>query len=324
MGQVPVISQNGSSQQTGFLSFADVVKNAAPSVVSIQTQEITYDVFLQPVPAGAAGSGVIIDSGGIIVTNNHVVEGATSVIVTLSDGQSYQAVNVFRDLQTDLAIVEIEADNLPVATLGRSQDLRVGDWVLAIGNALALEGGSTVTAGIVSYLGRSILLPNNVTLYDLIQTDAAINPGNSGGALVNMNGEVVGINTAVLGEAQNIGFAINISGAQLVLEQLVANGSVIRAGLLATYIDVTPTVMARYRLSVSEGAVVFRVQVGGPADRAGIRPGDVVVAVAGRKVTSAEQLRRAVQSFLPGDIVEVTFVRGTQQQTVRLTLTVMP
>lgn len=297
----------------GIPTFADVVKVAQESVVSIQTEGIVSDIFLQPIPQRGAGSGVIIDPKGYIVTNSHVVEGATQVKVMLNDGRSFDAVKVNRDPATDLAVVQIEGSNLPVAKLGRSDNLRVGDWVIAIGNALALEGGATVTAGIVSHTKRTIQVPNGVTLYNLLQTDTAINPGNSGGALLNIAGEVVGINTAIAGEAQNIGFAIAITPAMPIIEQLITIGRVVRAFLGVTMVNLTSTLVSRYNLSVKEGALVTSVSRGTPADKAGLRRLDVVTVFDGQKITKADQVVEIIRSRKPGDTVDITYVRGPNE-----------
>jgi len=210
------------------MSIPDIVKKITPSVVAVQTEVTAYDIFLQPIPGQGVGTGIIVDSNGYIVTNNHVIEGAQSVTVITNDGRSFEAVKVNGDPFTDLAVIQIDAKNLPVAEIGSSKALLVGEGVVAVGNALALEGGPTVTSGIVSYIGRSIMEPNSNVLNDLIQTDAAINPGNSGGPLLNMAGQVIGISTAVASQAENIGFAIAVTPALPVIEQLVHQGRVIR------------------------------------------------------------------------------------------------
>jgi len=313
-----------SGSLPGIPTFADIVVGAQESVVSIQTEGIVSDIFLQPVPQRGAGSGVIIDSRGYIVTNNHVVEGATQIKVTLNDGRSFDAVKINRDPATDLAVIQISGSNLPVAKLGRSDTLRVGDWVITIGNALALEGGATVTVGIVSHTKRTIQEQNGVTLYNLLQTDAAINPGNSGGALLNIAGEVVGINTAIAGEAQNIGFAIAITPAMPVIEQLITIGRVIRAFLGVNMVNLTATLASRYNLSVKEGALVTTVSRGTPADRAGLQRLDVVTVFDGQKITKADQVVEIIRSHKPGDTVEITYIRGANEFKTRATLAESP
>lgn len=301
-------------------SIADVVDLVKPAVVSIVVETVTYNFFLQPVPQQGAGSGAIFDQRGYIVTNNHVVENARQIKVSLTDGRTFDASLVGRDPLSDLAVVKIEADNLPTVRLGGSQPLRVGDWVIAIGNALALPGGPTVTIGVVSNLGRSIQEPNGATLNDMIQTDAAINPGNSGGPLVNLAGEVIGINTAIASEAQGIGFAIDVKAAMPVIQQLIERGGVIRPWLGVQSITVTPAVVSQYRLSVTEGVLLASVVKDSPADKAGLKQGDVIIKLAGEKVTTSEQLRQIIQSKKIGDNIEVVFIRGSREQTVTVAL----
>ena len=303
-------------------SIADVVEKVTPAVVAIQTESISYNIFLQPVPQRGAGSGVIIDERGYIVTNSHVIEGveAENITVNISDGRSFKATEARRDPWTDLAVVKIEGDGFPTAELGDTSKLSVGDWVVAIGNALALPGGPTVTAGIVSYLGRSIEEPNGVVLYDLIQTDAAINPGNSGGPLVNMAGEVVGINTAIAGEAQNIGFAVNIDTALPIIEALITQGRVVRPWLGVELYSLTHAIASRYGLATDKGALIISVASGSPADKAGLEGSDVIVRFAGQEITAAEDLRLAIQASNIGQKVEIVFWRGEEQKTTHVTL----
>lgn len=293
-------------------SFADVVEKVKPSVVAVVVETAGLSIFLEPVPQKGAGTGVIIDSKGYIVTNNHVVEGATTIKVTLGDGRTFDASIAGRDPSTDVAVIRIQADNLQPAKIGDAGKLRVGDWVIAVGNALALEGGPTVTTGVVSYLGRSIQESSGAVLNDLIQTDAAINPGNSGGPLVNLAGAVVGINTAIVGGAQNIGFSISMATALPIIQQLINEGRVIRPWLGVELLTVSRATASQYGLAVTEGVLLIRIVPGSPADRAGLKAGDVIQTFAGQKVTSASQMRTAIQSQKVGAVVEVTYVRGKQ------------
>ncbi len=320
------LPSSNSHSSSPSLPIPEVVWMATPSVVAIQTEVVTYDIFLQPIPGQGVGTGVIFDSNGYIVTNNHVVEGAKSIRVALTDGRTFNAVKVNKDPQTDLAVIKINANGLTKAKLGRSENLQVGERVVAIGNALALEGGPTVTAGIVSYLGRSIQEPNGTVLYDLIQTDAAINPGNSGGPLLNMASEVVGINTAIAAEAQNIGFAISISQDVLenVILPLVNIGHVIRPWLGVTFTELTTATISRYGLSATEGALIVYVEPDSPADKAGLKPLDVITCFAGEKITKAEELRLIIHSCQIRDGVEITFMRGKQELSVEATLIESP
>ncbi len=293
-------------------------------MVAINTETVTYNMFLQPVPTRGVGTGAIIDEKGYIVTNNHVVEGAESIEITLSDGRVFQATQVRRDPATDLAVVRIKAEGLPTVTLGDSSRLRVGEWVVAIGNALALEGGPTVTVGVVSYLGRSIQEPNGAVLYDLIQTDAAINPGNSGGPLVNMAGQIVGVNTAIAAEAENIGFAVSMTPALPVIKDLITQGRVIRPYLGVAFFDVTPAVASRFDLGVERGAIISVLEQGSPADRARLRQGDVIIKFADQEIVTSEDLVRAIRASSVGQRVKITFIRQKQEQSTYAKLVESP
>src|SRR5216117_3500024 len=270
-----------------------VVAKARPAVVNIATRQVSYDAFLKPVPAQGIGSGVIFDARGYVLTNAHVVEGAQQMRVTLPDGRTFPGKLVGADPVTDLAVVKIEGSNFPVATLGDSGKLEVGETVIAIGNPLGLEGGPTVTVGVVSALARSIEDPGGPTLHDLIQTDAAINPGNSGGPLIRMTGEVIGVNTAIIQGAQGIGFAISINSAKPIVQELLAHGRIVRPVIGIVPISVTPQIAAAYDLPVDRGVLIARLDPRGPAAKAGMRAGDIVVAIGGQPVKSLGDLRSA-------------------------------
>jgi S1-C subfamily serine protease len=203
----------------GLPSLRDVVEQIRPAVVSVQVQQVTTNSRMRPIAVEGTGSGVIVDPSGYIVTNNHVVESARQIQVTLVDGRTFAASVLRRDPSIDLAVLKVDARNLPSARLGDSSTLQIGDWVVAIGNALDLPGGPTVTAGVVGALNRTISNGSSTRLSGLIQTDAAINPGNSGGPLVNLEGEVVGINTAIISNAEGIGFAVSIGAATPMLRE---------------------------------------------------------------------------------------------------------
>ena len=314
-----------------------VAKAVRPAVVQITNEQTQVDQFNQPftVPAGV-GSGVIYDQQGHILTNNHVIEGAQKLLVTLPDGRSFPGKLIGGDPQTDLAVVQISGNNLPVAELGNSSKLEVGDWVVAIGNALALPGGPTVSAGVISALGRTVQEPSSSGggggpfLFDVIQTDAPINPGNSGGPLVNLSGQVIGINTLVAGQAepgvqaQGIGFAIAINTAKPVADQLVATGRVIHPYLGITYIPLNPAIAAQLNLSQRNGALIRSVVSNSPAERAGLERGDVITAIDNTPLQSDSSLAEIINSHKPGDKVTLTIVRDGKQQSVSVTLGEMP
>lgn len=298
-----------------------VVEQVRPAVASIETRAIGFDLFLQPVPQRGAGSGVIFDQRGLIITNNHVVEDAQQIAVSLPDGRKFPGRVVGADPPTDLAIVKIEGRDLPVARLGNSDQLRVGETVIAIGNALNLPGGPTVTRGIVGALGRTLGNPSAV-YYDLIQTDAAINPGNSGGPLVNLRGEVVGINTAIIeAPGAGIGFAIAINLAKPIVDQLVTRGRVIRPFLGVSVQEITSETVRACRLdpnSVPQGLVV--AQVNGPAAQAGMQVCDVIVALDGQRTRTQADFVKNLWTHKPGDVVSVTVSRGGREQTIGVRL----
>jgi serine protease Do len=304
------------------LSTQELVAEVAPAVVSIVTETVSYNWFWQAVPQTGAGSGIIISSDGYIVTNNHVVEDADKVTVTLSDGSTFEATIVGTDAQTDLAVVKIDASNLAyLHFLSNSlQQLSVLDPVIAVGNALALEGGSTWTTGVVSNLGRSIEEDTGVVLDDLIQTDAAINAGNSGGPLLDTAGQVVGINVAIASNAENIGFAISTDTVIPVVQSLITEGKVVRPWLGVKVTTVTSTIQHHYNLSVNTGALITSVTSGSPADKGGLRAGDVITKIDGEDVSTAEGLISAIGSHEIGDQIEIVYYRGNVQRVATATL----
>ena len=299
-----------------------IVAAVGPSVVSVQTRSLGLGAFLQAVPTEGAGSGFVLSADGVIVTNNHVVDGATAITVTLADGRKLDARVLGRDANADLAVLKVEAGGLPAVKLGRSDALVVGDSVVAIGNALALDGGPTVTQGIVSALDRTISAGDqsgqggSETLRHLLQTDAAINPGNSGGPLLNAAGEVVGINTAVAGDAQNIGFALAIDKALPIINTLKSGQTPEQPFLGLSTVTLTPGIQRQLGLDVSKGAVVAGVTPGSGAELAGLAQGDVITRIGGQDVQSADDVSAAVTDRKPGDTVEITVVRGGSTRTV--------
>jgi serine protease Do len=259
------------------------------------------------------------------VTNNHVIstnngDAADNITVTLDDGSEHDARIVGRDPPTDLAVLKIEADSLTPAMLGDSADLRVGEDVVAIGNALDLPGGPTVTKGVVSALNH-LIQESNVSIPDAIQTDAAINPGNSGGPLVNANGEVVGITTAVIrGEAEGIGLAIAIDTAEPVIDELIANGRVDRGFLGITIQEITPSLAQQFDLAVDQGVGILSVEPGSPADEAGLVEGDIIVRLGDTEIRTSGDLFRALTEHRAGDVVQVEYFHNGTRETAAVTL----
>ncbi len=297
---------------------ASVIARVRPAVVAINTEIPAFSLF-GAYTDEAAGSGWIISADGYIATNNHVVEGASTITVTLEDGREFDATDAYTDPFSDLAIVKIDARGLPALAVGNSSALRAGDWVVAIGNSLGL--GISATKGIVSALGVSISTESG-ELYNLIQTDAAINPGNSGGPLVNLAGQVVGINSAKVSEVgvEGMGYAISIQEALPVLNQLMATGHISRPSIGAALATVDATAVRWYRLGVSQGVLVTQLQRGGPADLAGLKAGDVITQLAGRDVATEEEFTLALQAYRVGQQVPLTYYRGSSRQTATVTL----
>jgi len=270
-------------------------------------------------PQAGLGSGVILTADGYILTNNHVVEGADEIEVVLNDSRKTRAKIIGTDPDTDLAILKISLDRLPVITLGNSDALQVGDQVLAIGNPFGV--GQTVTNGIVSALGRNQLGIN--TFENFIQTDAAINPGNSGGALVDVNGHLMGINTAIYsrsGGNMGIGFAIPVSTAKLVLDGIVKDGVVRRGWVGVEPADLTPELIETFGVKARRGVLITGVLQNGPAAQAGVRPGDVIVEVAGKQIANVSELLSNVAALKPGTAAKFRVLRRDES----LDLTVTP
>lgn len=278
-----------------------------------------FDRLLPPQsPDGYAqqglGTGVIVDDKGHILTNNHVVNDADEVVVRLQNQQTFKAEVVGTDPRSDLAVIKIKAGILTPAKLGNSENLKIGEWVIAAGNPFGLD--NSITAGIVSAKGRSFI--GGSQFEDFIQTDAAINPGNSGGPLVNLDGEVVGINTAIFsrsGGYMGIGFAIPIDMAKSVMESLISKGKVVRGWLGVGIQNLTESLAQSFNFPSSEGALVGYVEKGGPAEKAGLKQGDIVVAIQGKKIANVNQLRNLVAGLEPGKKVEIDYVRNGRKET---------
>ena len=296
-------------------SVADVAEAVTPWVVSITVEALTQGAFFT-LSGDGAGSGFIVRPDGYVVTNAHLLEGATDVKVHLDNGDSYEAAVVGYDAPSDLAVLKIDADGLPSAVFAESDHLRVGDWVMSIGNALALKGGPTVTIGIVSGLGRTIRTQSG-DYYDLIQTDAAINKGNSGGPLVDMNGHVVGINQAVLRDATGVGFALGASTASRHIESLIERGNVRRPRIGLNGRDLTTAIVNQLDLPVSEGIIVTTMSRNGPAYQQGIRVGDIITSLGGVPTNDMSDFLLQLWSYDVGDEVEVEYLQeGIQRVAV--------
>jgi serine protease Do len=290
----------------------NAVDKVSKSVVNIASVRMLHDQLFRVFPVEGVGSGVIIDEKGYILTNNHVIDDAERLNVTLTDGRVLKGRVAGSDEVTDLAVLKVESDQpLPAAQLGNSDDLKAGQIVLAIGNPFGLTGGPAVTAGIVSSLNRSIQTRNGVL--ELIQTDAAINPGNSGGPLVNTKGEVIAINTANMPYAQGISFAVPANTAKSILRELIEKGRVTRPWIGIASMKITPQLARYYGLPASEGALVAKVEPYSPADDAGLRKGDVIEQIDGSRVEDPTQIASRVRGKQVNDRLTLTVNRYGRQ-----------
>ena len=330
-GTISILEAPAPAPQAAPDSLSGAVRKAAPAVVSINTSAshpLANDPWfrfffgdrsdMQQQQTGL-GSGVIVSPDGYVLTNNHVVEGADAIEVVLQDARRTTAQVIGTDPESDLAVLKLTLDKLPVMTLGNSDGLQVGDQVLAIGNPFGV--GQTVTSGIVSALGRNQLGIN--TFENFIQTDAAINPGNSGGALVDVNGNLMGINTAIYsrsGGSMGIGFAIPVSTAKLVLDGIVRDGQVTRGWIGVEPGELSPELAQTFGVQATRGVIITGVLQGAPAAQGGIRPGDVILSVAGKPTDNVSQLLTAVAGLQPGKAASFELQRGDRQ----LELSVVP
>ena len=295
-------------------SIVNAVEKVSKSVVNIASVRMMQDQLFRVFPVQGVGSGVIIDNRGHILTNNHVIEGTDRIRVTLGDSKQVSAKVVGTDDETDLAVVmaeplEINTQNevnFEPANLGNSEELKVGQMVMALGNPFGLTGGPTVTGGIISSLNRNVQFENGIL--ELVQTDAAINPGNSGGPLINTNGEVVAINTAKIPYGQGIGFAVPINTVKLILNDLIENGHVTRPWLGISTVKLNPRMATFYRLPLVHGALIVNVEPYSPAENAGLRRGDIIEEIDGNKIESPSQIS--------------SYIRKKKVATDRVTVTV--
>jgi len=297
---------------------ADIAEAVKPWVASISVETVFQGVFTDFTDEGA-GSGIVVRPEGYVVTNYHVVAGARDIKVHV-DGQTYDGRVVGLDDVTDLALIKIEASDLAVARFASEDDLRVGEWVVSLGNALSLKGGLTLTVGIISALGRTIQTETGQWFYNLVQTDAAMNDGSSGGPLVNLNGEVVGINQAILRQAAGMAFAVSATDAVPVIESLIEYGRVVRPLIGFDGDDVTPAISSHFQLGVLEGVLVTSLTPRGPAFEAGIRLGDVVTKMDGIPTPDVSTWLDLLWRYEVGDEVNVEYVRNARVDTTTITL----
>lgn len=291
----------------------NAVQNVSKAVVNIASVRLVQDQLYRVFPAGGVGSGVIIDERCHVLTNNHVVEESRRLKITLTDGRVFNGIVRGTDEATDLAVVKLDStETLPFATLGNSDNLKIGQIVIAIGNPFGLTGGPTVTAGIISSLNRKIQFDKGVL--ELIQTDAAINPGNSGGPLLDTNGKVIAINTAKMPYAHGIGFAVPINIAKSVVNELIQNGRVVnRPWIGISYVKITRQLAQYYRLPSTEGVLIANVEPRSPADYAGLRKGDIIEAVDGRRIDDTVEISLNLRKKKIADIIIMSVNRYGQR-----------
>ncbi|AQX74756.1 serine protease [Dehalococcoides mccartyi] len=308
-------------------NYALVVARVKPAVVAVDVEYITQDIFGRQTVAIASGSGFIIDPSGYIITNNHVVEGGSTVTVTLSDNRTFTASRVVTDSRTDLAVIKVDTlgEELPFVYIGDSSALEVGEPVAAIGNALGL--GITMKGGWISRLDAQITVDQSVTLYGLIGTDAAINEGNSGGPLVNMAGEVIGITSAKIVEVgvEGVGYAININSARTFIEELVNKGYITRPFMgVIGILTVDAAIQSYFKLGIDKGVLLRGIAENGPAEKAGLKANDVILSINGQAVLTDEELILAIHGKKVGDKIEVSYFRDGVTSTVTLILAETP
>ena len=293
------VQESGRLVPTDFENrVTEAVEKVSESIVSVSSMRLERR-FFGVVPLEGQGSGIVLDRKGLIITNNHVIDGANQVHVGFKDGRTFVGEVVGSDEATDVAVIRLDAGDLPAADLGDSESLKVGQFVLAIGNALALPGGPTVSTGVLSAKGRP--LPGSDFIFEgLLQTDAAVNPGNSGGPLADLDGRVIGITTMMIPYAQGMGFAIPINTVKRIAQEILENGTVTRQWIGISGVDLSPPLAQRYGIKADFGFLVAEVTPGSPASLAGLRPGDVVMGADGAEIRQTKDLLFALSKIPPG------------------------
>lgn len=328
MDQSPQNRQEIIIKGSGNQIIPQIARKITPAVVGISTVKITYDFFFRPIESRAVGSGVIVDPRGYILTNDHVVGGGEHITVLLADGRKLKGSRLWSDPTLDLAVIKIQEDkNLPVAPLGDSGKLQVGELAVAIGNPLGLRFQRTVTAGIISALDRSLVVNadgRQVIMQDLIQTDASINPGNSGGPLINYKGEVIGINTVKASEAEAMGFAIPINLAKPIVKSIIEHGRFVKPWLGIMGLDKEIASYYGAPIELEKGIYIGNVEKNSPADKAGMRKGDVLLEIDGKPVETMTQLRMILYNRGVGETITVKVLRGKKELELKIKLEEIP
>jgi len=301
----------------------DAIDKLGESVVNISSTRYARNYFFGKTPFKGAGSGVILDQGGIIITNNHVIDDVDKVHVRLNNGQTYIGEVIGADEPTDTALIRVDEKNLPAADLGDSDHLKVGQIAITIGNSLGLPGGPTVSTGVISALGRP-LPGTDFILEGLIQTDAAINPGNSGGPLANIQGSVIGINTAMIPFANGMGFAIPINSVKRIAKQIIEKGRVIRPWLGISGITLNEEISRMYGLDAEKGVLLIEISDGGPAYEAGLNSGDIIVKIGSFNISSMTDLLTSLTELSIGDEVTIHLIRKGRKYETSLQLLESP
>ncbi|MDH5374993.1 MAG: trypsin-like peptidase domain-containing protein [Candidatus Bathyarchaeota archaeon] len=304
-------------------NIVEVIDKVTKSVVNINTLRVFHDVFYRVVPVKGMGSGLILDETGYILTNNHVIEKAERIVATLTDERVLEGKLAGTCKSADVAVIKVDANNLMAAELGDSDDLRVGQRVFAIGNPFGLAGGPTVTSGVISALKRTIDSRQGV-FKNLVQTDAAINPGNSGGPLIDSEGRVIAISTAIIPYAQGIGFAIPINAAKYCSKEIMLHGAVRRPWLGITGLNITEKVADYYELPVNKGVLVVNIAPDSPVDKAGIKRGDIILEFDNKRVDRVEELQSILLERRPGDKAGLTILRGLKKGLLEVILERVP